>query len=303
MRLISKNIKLLEGPQFKYPYCHCLLIEDDRTCLIDSSPFEAEKEYLKGKDPDIILNTHGHQDHCLINPDYPGAEVHMHMDEHAIAASGEAYLQEFGFYSDYASELMRTHFLTAINYRPRPADAALENGALIDLGLNQVRTIYLPGHSAGHCGFILPRPGVVFTGDIDLGTFPWYGNVRSSIGDFLSSIQLLADMGPDAIITGHGEGLVTRNIALKLKKYRDIILFRELEILKLLAAGKDTIDKIARRLIIYRKLPPPEALFYMYECTMVLKHLEHLQELGKVVAEGGKYYLKDGVKTSDINII
>lgn len=302
MRLISKNIKLLEAPQFQYPYCHCLLIEDDYTCLLDSSPFESEKEYLKEKQLDLILNTHGHQDHCLINPDYPLAKVCMHINEHAIVESGDAYLHELGFYN-YASEVVRTHFLTAVGYRTRPADAAIENGSKIYLGKITVETIFLPGHSAGHCGFILPGPGLIFTGDIDLGKFPWYANVRSSVRDFLSSIQLLADMKPDGIITGHGEGLVTKNLTVKLEKYRDIILFREMEIIRLLAAGKKTVEEIAASHPVYKKLPQPEALFYMNECMMVLKHLEHLIEIDKVFLDNGKYYLRDGIRVKGIHII
>ena len=302
MRLISNNIKLLEAPQFKYPYCHCLLIEDDLTCLVDSSPFESEKDYLKRKHIDLIINTHGHQDHCLINPDYPSATVYMHKNDHHLVESGELYLQEFGF-DIFSNNQIRPFFLSAIGYRTRPADESIENGTIINLGKNIIETIFIPGHCAGHCGFILPRQGLIFTGDIDLGTFPWYGNVQSSIKDFLSSIQLLIEMKPDGIITGHGAGLVTKNLTIKLEKYRDTILFRELEIIKLLAQGNNTIEDIAAYYPVYKKLPQPELVFYLYECMMVLKHLEHLIELDKVIFESGKYYLKEGVRAHNINII
>ncbi|HNX29598.1 MAG TPA: MBL fold metallo-hydrolase [Syntrophomonadaceae bacterium] len=301
MQSITKNIKLLKAPQFKYPFCHCLLIEDELTCLVDSSPYETGKQYLNGRHIDMIVNTHGHQDHCLLNPDYPEANVYMHKNDHGMASCGENYLHELGF-DLFKDEPVRAVFLSAIGYRSRMPDKSIEDGTIINSGTVLLETIYTPGHCAGHCAFLFPHYGFVFSGDIDLGTFPWYANLNSSVGDFLASINKLKKIKPEAIITGHGPGLVTKNISAQLDAYRDIILFRELEIVKLLAMGKNTIPELAAYLPIYKKLPQPERVFYLYECMMILKHLEHLIALDKVIFDNEKYYLNEGVKVHNIDI-
>lgn len=291
MQTITKKIKLMQAPPFKYPFCHCLLIEDELTCLIDSSPYETGKRYLEGKRIDMIVNTHGHQDHCLLNPDYPEARVYMHKNDHGLVSCGENYLHEFGF-DLFRDDQVRAVFLNAIGYRPRTPDESIEEGTMINCGTILLQTLHTPGHCPGHCAFFMPQYGFVFTGDIDLGSFPWYGNIHSSIADFLASIDRLKKLQPEAIITGHGPGLVTKNINAQLDAYRDIILFRELEIEKLLAMGKHTIPELAACLPVYKKLPQPERLFNLYECMMILKHLEHLIELDQVIFDNDKYYVR-----------
>lgn len=302
MKRISQEIVLLESPPFKYPYSHCLYIEDDIRVLVDSSPCEQGQAYLQGKQVDLIINSHGHLDHCFLNPDYPWAPVCLHENDHNMVAAGDAYLQEFGF-EVIKSEVLRSGYLSVIGYRPRAADKKIQDGEKISLGKTSLEVLFLPGHCAGHCGFIFPREGFVFTADIDLGSFPWYGNTNSNLAQFLASIEKLQNLRPEMVITGHGAGLIRENIPGLLLKYRDIILRRELEIAQLLTRGKNTLWEIAAQKPIYKSFPQPEWVFFLYEYMMDLKHLEHLQEIDKVVFDGGSYYLKGGIKKYNLNLI
>ena len=49
MKSLFKHIFLLELPQFQYPYCSCLWIEDEINCLVDSSPTDQELTNLERK--------------------------------------------------------------------------------------------------------------------------------------------------------------------------------------------------------------------------------------------------------------
>lgn len=289
---IDKHISLIDYPGFKFPYCNCLLIEDDVNCLIDTSASQSNLNYLTKKEIDLIINTHGHLDHYMNNHDFPNAKILMHSADHGIAQSADNYLNEFGL-KVFAEPPVQQLYLDAIQYRTTRIDGFIENNQIIELGSTSIEAIHLPGHSSGHCGFFFPKQGFIFSSDIDLSVFgPWYANWGSSLQDFFQSIDRLLALQPDYIITGHGEAIVKENISRRLIEYRDIIYARSQRIIDLLTKGRHTVEEIARGCPVYIHLPEPQQLFYVYEKVMVAVHLRYLQELGNVIQDEDRYYLK-----------
>jgi glyoxylase-like metal-dependent hydrolase (beta-lactamase superfamily II) len=290
---INQYIKFLDYPGYQHPHCNCLLIEDDVRCIIDSSCGEEDLAYLKQRPVDIILHTHGHHDHYFYNHCFPNSTIYMHQADHAIAQSTGSYLHFFGIEPLGKNPQLNSFFLKATQYLTTEIHARIEDKQGLDLGSTRLEMLHLPGHSAGHCGFLFPDQGFVYTGDIDLSVFgPWYGNLNCKVQDFLDSLDRLIALKPDYIITGHGEGIVKEKVIPRLQKFRDIIYYREQRILDLIKSGHHTLEEMAAKCPVYQKIPKPHAIYYIYEQVMILVHLWHLEEQEIIFKEGQGYYLR-----------
>ncbi len=297
---IDKHITLLDFPGFQYPHCNCLWIEDDINCLIDSSPGEADLAYLKTQAVDLIINSHGHVDHYLYNDHFPNSKILMHQADHAMAQSADGYLEEFGVKLFTDDPNMYQLFLQGNLFQTTRVDGEIKDHQVIRLGATTLETLHLPGHSPGHCGFLFPEQGFIFTADIDLSRFgPWYGTMNCSLADFINSIERLLSMKPDYLITGHGKAIIKEDVSRRLREYRDIIYARQRRIVDLIDHGRHSLDEIAGAYPVYRQLPRSSSMFYHFERMMILVHLRYLQDLGHVIEENRRYYLKEGIRPSD----
>lgn len=294
---ITGPIYLIRGPFFEFPYCHCLLVLDDRCCLIDTAMTgESMGQLTANYHVDLILNTHGHVDHVNQNDKFT-QPVYVHPAEKIWMASPEEFLQAFGFtgFGEYKEGL---RFMERGRWKPRPPDGYFLPGDIIELGKTRVQVVHLPGHTPGHCGFLFPDEGILFAGDIDLTDFgPFYGNPVANLDDFIHTLDWLIELQPDTIITAHGDGVVTRNIGQRLRDYRNIIFQREEELLANLRwKGKSTLSEIAEWKTVYSKYGYPadgEKLYRMMETIMDHHHLVRLVRIGKVI-EDGEYYIAVG---------
>jgi len=294
---IDNHISLIKFPGFEYPHCNCLWIEDEMNCLLDTSPHEDDLRYLLNQRVDLIINSHGHIDHYLYNHLFPDARVMMHRGDSEFVQFPDKYTGEFGFEEFIKDPAVNRYYLKAVQYRTTRIDEFLEDGKIISLGSTAIKTIHIPGHSPGHCGFLFADKGFMFTSDIDLSTFgPWYANLNCSITALLNSIERILEIKPDYIVTGHGDGIVREGYIRRLKEYRDIIFARQKRIVDLISRGYNTIDEIAKKLPVYRQLPKPEIIFLLYEKVMILTHLRYLEETGNLIRKDNSYYLEENIK-------
>ena len=299
---IDEHISVLDFAGFQYPHCNCLWIDDDIKCLIDTNPGTADLDYLRTQAVDLIIHTHGHIDHYLYNQYFPNSKILMHKADHAAAQSADGCLDEFGIKLFYDDPRIHQQFLDGILYRVSRIDGEIEDNQVIKLGSTTIETLHLPGHSPGHCGFLFPEQGFIFTGDIDLSKFgPWYANMGCSLAELFRSIDRLLSMKPDYLITGHGEAIVKKDVSRRLRAYRDIVYARQGRIVDLIYSGHHSLEEIARSLPVYVKLPQPKSIFYLYEKIMIMIHLRYLQEMGHVVQENDRYYLREGARPSNIS--
>lgn len=292
MEQLTPRIKLLSNGKYILPWCNCLLIEDDINCLIDSSPIEEEFVNLEGINIDLIVNSHAHTDHNSRNYAFPGAKILLHPAEHARAASGEQYLIDYGF-NMFNAEDVRPLYLAAVKYAARPVDGELTDGQVISTGSVEFQVIHLPGHTFGHCGFLFPKEGFIYTADIHPDIMTQYAMIDSSVDDSIDSIKKLINMKPDMIIAGHGKAVIREDLVPKLTVYIDQFYRRDEQILERLRAGKNTVQEIADDAITFKgKFPQPRSIYWLHECMMDMKHLQHLENLGQVQCEGDRYFIK-----------
>ena len=291
MQQLFKRIKLLTNGKYKIPYCSCLFIEDEINCLIDSSPPDEEMIHLENRPIDMIINSHAHTDHCSRNYCFPTAKVLLHPFEHQRVVSGETYLHDYGF-NHFPDNPLKDIYLDAVKFHSRAADGELTDGQVISTGNVEIQVMHLPGHTSGHCGFIFPREGFIFTADIHPDLKPFYAMIDSDIDEFIISIEKIRQLNPDILVAGHGSTVVKDKIPQRLAAYRDELFLREEKILKLIKAGKHTVEEMAGEAITFDgKFPAPQEIFFLHECVMDWKHLQRLERLGKVVCEDNKYYL------------
>jgi len=288
---ITERIKFIEAPnQARFPYCNCLLIEDDKRALFDTSCGLENLQGLLKTPVDIIVNTHFHEDHILNNHCFPEAEIWMHTRDAEGARSLDAFLQYYGF-AEFAGEKLGQEFIESINLHATPVHRELEDGEILDFGHVQLRVIHTPGHTPGHCAFYEEKTGVLFSADIDLSGFgPWYAHRCSNIDDFILSIQKCMELNPQIIISSH-KGIVSDDIQARLHRYVEVIYHREEEIIKALRSPQTT-QQLADRQIYYGTNSTQDPLLQWFEKMAVDQHLQRLIKHNVVGQSGDIFYLK-----------
>jgi len=161
----------------------------------------------------------------------------------------------------------------------------LNTGDSIDLGVATLEFMHTPGHTMGSLCIIHRENGVLFSGDMILGTgttvvSPDHGDMTAYIE---SMRRLLTVEGLTMIAPGHGPMIHT-----PYEKFQELIdhrLQREEQILDLVADGTGTVDALL--LAIYVGGIHPE--LHNTAKNQILSHLAKLQREGKVKQNGDAY--------------
>jgi glyoxylase-like metal-dependent hydrolase (beta-lactamase superfamily II) len=288
---LTERIKFIEAPdKARFPYCNCLLIEDDKRALLDTSCGLENLQGLLKTPVDIIVNTHFHEDHILNNHYFQNAEIWMHAQDAKGARSLDAFLQYYGF-AEFGGEKLGQEFIESIDLHATPVHREFEDGEILDFGHVQLRVIHTPGHTPGHCAFYEDKAGLLFSADIDLTGFgPWYAHRCSNIDDFILSIEKCMELNPQIIVSSH-KGIITDDIQGRLHRYREIIYRREEEIIKALHSPQ-TVDQLAERQITYGENKTLSPLNKWFEKMAADQHLQRLIRNNRVGQDGELYYLK-----------
>jgi len=295
---IADRIFYIEGEdKGRYPNCHSLYIQDDTSVIIDPAcREELMQELASGQDADIVLNTHYHEDHRIYNYLFSNARLMVHeLDAHGYGALDEFMCSFSVVKNPSLKELWHAFLLETCKYQPYHVDKTFTDEFEIALGHTALQAIHTPGHSAGHCCFFLPGEGVAYLGDIDLTSFgPWYASDNSDINEFLSSIDRIRRLAPRAVITSHGDGLITENIDRRLSEYADIIHCRDERILDFITRPR-SLDEILALEIVYRKKhKTPDSFFYLDDRWMIEAHLDRLVLMGEIERRGEDYFPSQG---------
>lgn len=288
---LAKGIKYIEAPdKARFPYCHCLLIEDDIRALLDTScGADNLREVLK-KPVDRIVNSHFHEDHILNNHFFPEAEVWMHSADAQGARTLDSFRSYYGF-SAFGGENLGHEFIESIDLQASPVHREFQDGEIMNFGHVQLQVIHTPGHTPGHCSFYHEQTGLLFSADIDMSSFgPWYGHRCSNIDDFISSIERCIDLKPVIIISSH-KGIIRDNIKTRLQQYRAVIFRKEDQIIKALQTPQ-TIEQIAARHIFYKENMSHIPLYQWFEKMAVDQHLQRLVKHNQADSNGEWFYLK-----------
>ena len=269
-----------------YPFANSLLIPgtdgrvvvDPSLSLVDTAP-----------PADLVLITHAHEDHIAGVGEYD-APVHVHARDRERLRSPEALIAGFdtppeSFEASVAK--MRDFF----HMEGIPHAQGFEDGTVFDLGGRTVTVIHLPGHTAGHSGFLVEPDGFLFVGDIDLTGFgPLYSDVGSSLTEFEASARRCADIDARWYGTSHQKGVIdgAAEFRRRLDAYMSVIQRRDDTLLAVLSEPAD-LDRIAQHRLVYR--PHVEGSHVApVERATAAQHLERLMKEGRVVeVEPGRF--------------
>ncbi len=274
----------------RYPFSNSLYIDAQRKVLIDTGIGRSviKKVLNRFGQPDMIIYSHGHEDH-IFDPDLFTSARFIHEKDRLMATSKDELYRIYGLNTPELQKMF-DGFLKSFHYQPLSAISTFTPEQIFDLGNIQVQVLYCPGHSAGHCCFEIPDEHLIFFSDIDLTSFgPWYGGLDSDIRAFEQSIKDLIAKSPKTVITSH-KGIFTDEISEKLYMYLKTIKERENKILTFLENdnGK-TIEELVPQALIYGRIAEPKAFYLAAEQIMLHKHLAILLEENKIECSHGKY--------------
>ena len=150
--------------------------------------------------------------------------------------------------------------------------------------------VHLPGHTAGHCGFLIEPDGVFFTADVDLSSFgPFSGDACASLGDMRASLRKAGEMEAAVYATYHHKREVRDSAEFRdmLAAFARVMDEREERVLALLTQPSTAEDLVGKG-VVYRPGKVP-AYAGATERHMAQQHLDELAALGVVSVEDGRY--------------
>ena len=174
--------------------------------VVDAPPDDnAIVEHLRSNDlsPVALLLTHGHVDHaggagplCRRTE----AVVYSHPSDDFLTLHPERQLQSlFGY-------------VPPGDWEPPVANTDLEDGEVLSLAGIEMEVRHTPGHTPGHCCFLLEAEGILFSGDqlfagsvgrTDLPGGDWntlLDSMKRRVLDLDDAVRVLPGHGPETTI-------------------------------------------------------------------------------------------------------
>lgn len=279
----------------KYPHGNALVIEGrDKSAIIDPNlGVVARKDCLP--QVDLVLHSHAHEDHVAGSHLFPNVPWYVHNDDLLGLQSLDGIMEIYGFPEPERSrfaEVIRNEF----HYMAKEDAIAFKEGDVFDFGGVSLEVIHTPGHTRGHCCFLISwensNEKLVYLGDIELTGFgPYYGDAWSSLEDFEASIGKLKKIDAHWWLTFHHKGLIEGKSTFveMLDKFSSVIDSRESRLLKYLSEPRSIEDIVAHR-FVYR--PGVEGdTFDLIERRSMTQHLNRLMGAGRIAQEEGRYVL------------
>ncbi|MEQ1699788.1 MAG: MBL fold metallo-hydrolase [Ilumatobacteraceae bacterium] len=279
----------------KYPDGNSVIVRGSHSSLL-IDPAMSRHADSPAIEVDHVLLTHTHEDHLAGLSAVRAGSISVHEADLAALHSLDGLLALFGTPASGVaamSEMLTTRF----HYVGWPQAMGFVDGAVWDLGGVSVRAVHTPGHTAGHCVFVIePDDGshrVVVLGDIDLSGFgPYYGDAQSSLEAFEATLAMLPSIEADHYVTYHHKGVVDGHEAFvaALEPFTAMIARREQALLGMLATSQ-TFDELLAVGIVYRPGTRPPLFGDVIEANSIRMHLSRLVAVGAVALVDGRYSL------------
>ncbi len=240
---------------------------------------------------DLVILGHVHEDHMAALHRFARTPLYAPEQDLAAVQSWEGLAKHYG-YRPQVLGAMREKIERNFHYVPRPDAMGYADGHLWDLGGVQVRSVHMPGHTAGHSVLLVEPEGVAFIGDIDLTGFgPYYGDGCSSLPAFRQSLERLADLPARAWVTFHHKGVITERAKFLelLIAFKEKIDRRERAILEALAAQPRSLDALVAQRFLYPQ-DYGELFIDDAERKTISEHLHELTAAGRVALRDGIYF-------------
>jgi hypothetical protein len=128
--------------------------------------------------------------------------------------------------------------------------------------------------------------------DYDLTSFgSWYGDRYSNIDQTIESIHRLRDIPAKIWLTGHETGVFEQDPGELWDKYLAVIDTRQNRLENLLSEPR-TMDEIIQAWIVYGRPREPKEFYWFGEKAIIGKHLQRMEEKGRLARDGQRFALK-----------
>ena len=274
----------------RYPYSNSMLIGD---YLIDTGASTKRlRKVKKSFSIQNILLSHWHEDHIHGNHIFKNAGFYCHKNDKTIIEDVSKMIPYYNVEnSPMGNELKK--LLDYLRCEDTKVSKLITDNEIIKINENlELKILFTPGHTAGHCAFLETNSKIGFFGDIDLSKLPYYGNIDANLIQFENSIDRLISMDFEVVVTGHkGPFFGKAKIREELKKYKAILMRRDEEILTYFKEKKAVIlDSLKGKHIMYKKYMFEE-FEIIAELLMIQKHIDKFVEQGKIMPKEAGYIL------------
>ncbi len=249
---ITDGIYLLHGNNDgRFPRAHSLLIESNKTVLIDTGcGIRLLQQLRKQYELSYIINSHTHPDHSAGNWVFPDHRIFV--PQEGFSTSGDLIGLSKRFVGDVLAPIWQQFAQTTMEFQNcRPTHSFTED-TIFRIGEIQLTPIFTPGHTKDHYCFYFEPKSILFSFDYDLTPFPWYGHKESSLKQFRQSIHRLRNLPTKMVVSSH-RGIITRQINSEWDQYSQRLAARNKRILDLLETPK-TVAELIEEKPIYRIL-------------------------------------------------
>lgn len=255
-----------------------------------------------------VLVTHHHPDHHGLSGvvrEESGCWIAMHPADQALVRRFRAYrgkershwktrsdqmLVDVGATLDELA-VLPSHDASADIELPVEADRDLVDGQLADVAGRRVRTLWTPGHSPGHCSFLLEDQSWLCSGDHVLpritphvGLYEPLEDLSDPLGDFLTSLDDMRGRGITRVLPAHRQPFDDLETRLdEIISHHDD---RLAEVLTILGAGAATPWAVAQQLswnVVWDEVPMEMRRVALGEASA---HLRHLERRGDIEVAG-----------------
>ncbi|MCK5077944.1 MAG: MBL fold metallo-hydrolase, partial [Calditrichia bacterium] len=243
--------------------------------------------------------THTHIDHInnLHIIESLGIPIYVPTPEDKYPCNFELIFKFSGANELNASQQMKQLAFEILDYRDLKSVVPFTPGKSFTYDQIIIETIALPGHSPGHCGFLIydkntSTPKILFASDIGLDSFgAWYGFKNCSLKDYRISLNIIKDLytSGDCILTSsHNKPLFKKDISVfdkiinRMNKTESRII-EKLNYENSISLKDITFTGVYYRLLNVNKLDKMyKQLYYFWEYFILKHHLHDLQERGIV---------------------
>ncbi|MGV0036174.1 MAG: MBL fold metallo-hydrolase [Candidatus Azotimanducaceae bacterium WSBS_2022_MAG_OTU7] len=282
----------------KYPYGNSLVVAGSKqTAIIDPClGVVARKEVLPSVD--MVIHSHAHEDHIAGTHLFRGVPWHAHTLDALGLESIQGLMEIYGTPPGPGYDAFKKEIETAFYYPAGGEVQPFDEGHVFDLGDVTVSVLHTPGHTRGHCCFLIEwgeavTEKLVYLGDIELTGFgPYYGDAWSNLIDFEKSIERLKQVDAGWWLTFHHKGLVEgrATFLVMLDQFEAMIQDREKRLLEFIEQPR-TMAEIVEHRFVYRPGQTGLIIDETERRSMAL-HLDRLIDKGHVNFSGGTYHTR-----------
>ncbi|MFF5713229.1 MBL fold metallo-hydrolase [Streptomyces sp. NPDC012756] len=281
------GVRVLVGPhRGAYPHANSLLVRGTAESLV----VDPSLSLVTDPPPaDAVLVSHAHEDHIAGLAGYD-APVRVHRADLDALRSRESMVAGLGLPPEAVpavDRMLRDEF----HVHGRPDAQGFDDGTVFDLGGRTVTVVHLPGHTAGHSGFLVEPDGFLFVADIDLTSFgPYYGDPGSSLDAFEASMRRCREIDARWYGTSHQKGVIegAAEFRRRLDAFEEVVRKRDTALLGLLSEPRTVEDIVGHRLVYRPHVEAPHV--EPVERRTAVRHLDRLTRAGLVTeVEAGRY--------------